>query len=84
MFKIIILFVSAKFLLTPAKFLFIRASPEAIKIQLVTHQSDVWSFGVTLWEIFSHGTTPWKGLNGLEVSGGVWRVQFVAQPGGYM
>eukprot|EP00117_Sycon_ciliatum_P033689 scpid30696/ scgid2874/ Activated CDC42 kinase 1; Tyrosine kinase non-receptor protein 2 len=50
-----------------SKISFAWASPEAIKMQLVTHQSDVWSFGVTLWEIFSHGTTPWKGLNGLEV-----------------
>ena len=49
-------------------FFFSRASPEAIKTQLVTHKSDIWSFGVTVWEIFSHGATPWKTLNGLEVS----------------
>lgn len=35
------------------------SAPEAIKDRLYSNKSDMWSFGILLWETFSYGRTPY-------------------------
>lgn len=42
-------------------------APEAINFLRFTSASDVWAYGVTLWEMFTYGKMPWENFNGVEV-----------------
>ena len=42
-------------------------SPEALKFSKFSKKSDVWSFGVLLWEIITYGYTPYPGISNREV-----------------
>lgn len=44
-----------------------RYSPESFNFGTFSHASDVWSFGITLWEMFSYGAQPYGDLKGCEV-----------------
>ncbi|XP_056155275.1 activated CDC42 kinase 1 [Lampris incognitus] len=46
---------------------FAWCAPESLKSRTFSHASDTWMFGVTLWEMFSHGQEPWLGLNGSQI-----------------
>ena len=37
-------------------------APESITDTKFNEKSDVWSFGITLWEMFCFGAVPYKGL----------------------
>ncbi|XP_053405118.1 BDNF/NT-3 growth factors receptor-like [Mercenaria mercenaria] len=41
--------------------------PESLLYRTFTIESDIWSFGVVLWEIFSYGKQPWFHLSNHEV-----------------
>lgn len=44
--------------------------PESIMYRKFTTESDIWSFGVVLWEIFTYGKQPWYQLSNSEVRHG--------------
>lgn len=41
---------------------FCRCAPESLRQGAFSSASDVWMFGVTLWEMFSGGEEPWSGV----------------------
>lgn len=44
-----------------------RCAPESLRVGSFSHSSDVWMFGVTLWEMFTYCEEPWFGLSGRQV-----------------
>lgn len=46
--------------------------PEAVLEDEFSTKSDVWSFGVLMWEVFTHGEMPYTPLADDEVLAGMW------------
>ncbi|XP_029530511.2 activated CDC42 kinase 1-like [Oncorhynchus nerka] len=51
---------------------FAWCAPESLRVGSFTHSSDVWMFGVILWEMFTYCEEPWRGLSGRQI---LWRVE---------
>ncbi|XP_075067242.1 tyrosine-protein kinase SYK isoform X2 [Mixophyes fleayi] len=43
-------------------------APECINFFKFSSKSDVWSFGVLMWEAYSYGQKPYRGMKGADVS----------------
>lgn len=46
---------------------FAWCAPESLKSRQFSHKSDVYSYGVTLFELFSFGEEPWLGYGGAQI-----------------
>uniref|UniRef100_A0A674EH28 Tyrosine kinase, non-receptor, 1 n=1 Tax=Salmo trutta TaxID=8032 RepID=A0A674EH28_SALTR len=55
---------------------FAWCAPESLRVGSFTHSSDVWMFGVILWEMFTYCEEPWRGLSGRQI---LWRVELEGQ-----
>jgi epidermal growth factor receptor len=42
-------------------------APECFKLKIFTSKSDVWAFGVTIWEVLTYGTIPYTETNPRDV-----------------
>lgn len=51
---------------------FAWCAPESLRVGSFSHASDVWMFGITLWEMFTYCEEPWFGLSGRQI---LWRVE---------
>lgn len=55
-------------------------SPEALAHSLFSIKSDVWSFGILLWEIVTLGSTPYAGMGAHEVVNYIRQGNICCQP----
>ncbi|XP_072296981.1 epidermal growth factor receptor [Eucyclogobius newberryi] len=53
---------------------------ESILNRTYTHQSDVWSYGVTVWELMTFGTKPYDGISASEIAGVLEKGERLPQP----
>ncbi|XP_028850847.1 receptor tyrosine-protein kinase erbB-3b isoform X2 [Denticeps clupeoides] len=53
---------------------------ESILFRRYTHQSDVWSYGVTVWEMMSYGAEPYAAMHPQQVPGLLEKGERLAQP----
>ncbi|NXU77445.1 KSYK kinase, partial [Oreotrochilus melanogaster] len=55
-------------------------APECMNFYKFSSKSDVWSFGVLMWEAFSYGQKPYKGMKGGEVAQLIERGERMERP----
>lgn len=52
-------------------------APEAIQYRKFTSSSDVWSYGIVMWEVMSYGERPYWDMSNQDVSSG-WAGMYVS------
>ena len=55
-------------------------APEGVLGASYSSASDVWSCGVTMWEVFSKGANPWSGLSNEDAFRNIRRGGRLARP----
>ena len=55
-------------------------APESLHQNVYTHKSDVWSFGITVWEVLTFGAHPYQGLDAKDVIRLIFGGQRLEQP----
>ena len=55
-------------------------APESLTLQVFTHKSDVWSFGILLWEMASFARTPYGALGPREIAEAVGKGERLHRP----
>ncbi|XP_062985360.1 epidermal growth factor receptor [Elgaria multicarinata webbii] len=53
---------------------------ESILHRIYTHQSDVWSYGVTVWELMTFGSKPYDGIPASDISSVLEKGERLPQP----
>ena len=57
-------------------------APEAIAFRTFSSASDVWSFGVVMWEVLAYGERPYWNMTNRDVSARTWLGSGIPGPGG--
>ncbi|CAG7731657.1 unnamed protein product [Allacma fusca] len=55
-------------------------APECLTSKKFSYASDIWMFGVILWELFTFGEIPWKGLTGTQIAQKIIEGKCLIQP----
>ena len=55
-------------------------APESLRFKTYSHKSDVWSFGILLWEVYSMGAAPYAELTAMEAMLAVAAGHRLSQP----
>lgn len=55
-------------------------APESLRHKIYTHKSDVWSYGVTVWEILTFGARPYQGKSARDILRMLFRGERLEQP----
>ncbi|KAL5006104.1 hypothetical protein ScPMuIL_017262 [Solemya velum] len=53
---------------------------ECIQHRIFTHKSDIWSYGVTVWELFTYGQRPYENIRARDVSDLLEKGERLPQP----
>jgi len=72
--------IESSYFITTGNFPVKWSAPEVLEYGTCTTKSDVWSFGILLWEMFSYGKLPFSEFSAVDVVPKVLNGYIMAQP----